>query len=85
MQDRTLTVEDNGIGIAKEHLPHLFEQFYRVDDARGMTQGGTGLGLSIVKALCARYQADIRVESEPGAGSRFILSFPLIEKEEKTV
>ena len=85
MQDRTLTVEDNGIGIAKEHIPHLFEQFYRVDDVRGMTQGSTGLGLSIVKALCARYQADVRVESEPGAGSRFILSFPLIDREEKTV
>ena len=79
---RTLTIEDNGIGIAAKHLPHLFEQFYRVDESRGMGQGGTGLGLSIVKALCARYEASIDVQSEEGCGTRFILHFPSQPKED---
>ena len=70
-----LCVDDDGVGIAAEHIPHLFEKFYRVDEARGMTSGGTGLGLSIVKTIVDRCGGEIRIESEPGSGSRFIVSF----------
>lgn len=75
LDDAALTVEDDGIGIAPEHIPHLFEQFYRVDVARGMATGGTGLGLSIVRAIVERNGGEIHVESKPGEGSRFIVRF----------
>ncbi len=70
-----ISVEDDGTGIASEHIPHIFEQFYRVDEARGMVPDGTGLGLSIVKALTERHGAHIAVESESGVGSRFVIGF----------
>lgn len=73
-----LSVEDNGIGIAASHLPHVFEKFYRVDearDARSTSGGGSGLGLSIVRSLAARNGADVKVESELGKGSRFTVTF----------
>lgn len=66
-----IRVKDNGVGVAPEHLPHLFEQFYRVDETRGMASGGTGLGLSIVRTLVARCGGTIDVESMLGAGSTF--------------
>ena len=68
-----IEVEDDGIGIAPEHVNHVFEQFYRVDDARDAASGGTGLGLAIVRAIAERYHGSIRAESALGAGSRFIL------------
>lgn len=74
LKENEFEVEDDGIGIAPEHIPRLFEQFYRVDEARGMA-GGTGLGLSIVKAIVERLGGKIRVMSSPGEGSRFIVSF----------
>ena len=70
-----ICVEDDGIGVEARHLPRLFEQFYRVDEARGMAPGGTGLGLSIVRALAERYGAQALAESEYGRGSRFIVRF----------
>ncbi|MBR1584410.1 MAG: hypothetical protein IJ662_02590 [Clostridia bacterium] len=70
-----IDVKDDGIGIAPEHQGHIFEQFYRVDDTRGAAPGGTGLGLSIVRALVERSGGAIRVESVPGVGSRFILTW----------
>ncbi len=70
-----LTVRDDGIGIAPDHLPHIFEPFYRVDDARDAA-GGTGLGLSIVKAIVERLGGSIRAESTPGVGTDFIIDFP---------
>lgn len=70
-----MQVEDDGIGIAREHLPHLFEQFYRVDQSRDASVPGTGLGLSIVRTLAARNGGRVDVESEPGRGSRFIVYF----------
>lgn len=73
-----IVVEDDGIGIAPEHLPHIFEKFYRVDearDARTAGSGGSGLGLAIVRSLAERNDAQISVESRIGEGSRFTLRF----------
>jgi two-component system phosphate regulon sensor histidine kinase PhoR len=69
-------VTDTGIGIAREHLPRLTERFYRVDGSRSRETGGTGLGLSIVKHVVQRHGGSIDVQSEPGKGSRFRLTFP---------
>lgn len=66
-----LIVEDNGIGIGAEHLPHLFEAFYRAKQRGTETIEGTGLGLSLVKAAIERHQGEVWVESEIGKGSRF--------------
>ena len=70
------TVEDDGIGIAVEHLPRLTERFYRVDRGRSRETGGTGLGLAIVKHVLSRHQGDLLIDSEPGRGSRFTACFP---------
>ena len=69
-------VEDDGEGIAPEHLPRLTERFYRVDRARSRASGGTGLGLAIVKHVLNRHQARLAIESEVGEGSRFTCRFP---------
>ncbi len=71
-----LSVRDNGIGIAREHLPRLTERFYRVDGSRSRETGGTGLGLSIVKHVVQRHGGEIDIESEPGRGSLFRLLLP---------
>ena len=70
-------VRDTGMGIPTEHLPHIFERFYRVDEARNRNIGGTGLGLAIVKAIINAHQGRIRVLSTPGQGSEFIVYLPL--------
>jgi signal transduction histidine kinase len=67
-----LTVADSGAGIASEHLPHLFERYYRAED-RG---SGFGLGLAIVKRICDHYGWRVEVASEPGRGSGFAIVFP---------
>ncbi|KAB2926103.1 MAG: two-component sensor histidine kinase [Bacteroidetes bacterium] len=66
-----VSVEDTGIGIAPQHLPRIFERFYRVDRDRSRDVGGTGLGLAIVKHIVEAHDAEIRVKSEIGAGSTF--------------
>jgi PAS domain S-box-containing protein len=71
-----LTVSDTGIGIPLEAQPHLFERFYRVPHAQGRTHEGTGIGLSLVSELVKQHGGEIRVESEPGSGSRFMISLP---------
>ena len=72
-------VADNGIGIAAEHIPRLFERFYRVDKARSRELGGTGLGLAIVKHLAMAHHGSVHVESEPNKGSKFIVELPVIQ------
>ena len=71
-------VRDSGPGIAAEHIPRLTERFYRVDRSRSRETGGTGLGLAIVKHIAQRHGAQLRIESTPGKGSRFMLVFPLM-------
>jgi heavy metal sensor kinase len=70
-----IVVSDTGIGIPTEHLPHVFERFYRVDPARGM-EGGTGLGLSICRSITEAHQGRLLVESEVGRGTSVTLSLP---------
>jgi len=71
-----LTVTDQGIGIAPEHIPRLTERFYRVDRSRSRETGGTGLGLAIVKHVLQRHDAELKVDSVPGSGSSFRMVLP---------
>lgn len=68
-------IKDTGVGIAKKEIPRIFERFYRVDRARSRNSGGTGLGLAIVKHLVEAHHGNIRVKSEVGKGSEFIIEF----------
>jgi two-component system sensor histidine kinase/response regulator len=69
-------IQDTGIGIAKEHLPYLFEQFYRVSRSEDQKMKGTGLGLSIAKKIVESHGGSIQVASEPGKGSTFTVLLP---------
>jgi heavy metal sensor kinase len=71
-----IAVRDEGEGIAPEHVPHLFERFYRADGARGRSSGGTGLGLAIARAIALAHGGDIAVRSAPGQGSAFVVTLP---------
>lgn len=75
MGNGLLVVQDNGIGIPREHQERIFEKFYRVDSARDRAAGGTGLRLAIVAGICNRYKASIHLKSEPGQGSLFTIDF----------
>ena len=74
-----MTVEDNGIGIPPEDMPHIFERFYRVDKARSRQIGGTGLGLSIVGDTVQRRSGEITVSPRVGGGTVFTVRFPQAE------
>mgnify|MGYP001627194131 CR=1 FL=1 len=71
-----VSVTDQGSGIAAEHLPHLFERFYRADSSRHRGSGGAGLGLAICKAIAEAHGGTIEVTSTPGTGSTFTLWLP---------
>lgn len=72
-----LVVRDTGEGIPPEHLPHVFDRFYRVDKARSRDQGGTGLGLSIVRSIVVAHGGDITLDSALGKGTTFTIKLPL--------
>lgn len=71
-----VTVEDQGEGIAPDHIPRLTERFYRVDPGRSRKLGGTGLGLAIVKHILNRHRGRLSIASDPGRGSRFTVTLP---------
>ena len=73
-----LKVSDHGEGIADEHLPHLFERFYRADKARSRGSGGAGLGLAICGEIVAGHGGEIDVQSQVGAGTTFTVRLPNI-------
>jgi signal transduction histidine kinase len=72
-----LKVEDTGIGIPANAIPHVFERFYRVDGARSRQLGGTGLGLAIVKSICMAFGGTVTVQSITGSGTTFRVELPL--------
>jgi heavy metal sensor kinase len=71
-----LELSDTGAGIPAAAIPHVFDRFFRVDEARSREDGGAGLGLSIVKSISSMHGAEVDVESEPSRGSRFRVRFP---------
>ena len=75
-RDLTVAVQDHGCGISTEHLPRIFERFYRVDKSRSRSLGGTGLGLAIVKHIAQAHGGQVDVESIPGRGSTFHIRLP---------
>jgi signal transduction histidine kinase len=75
-------VTDTGIGIPKEALPHLFEEFYRAPNAKALDEVGTGLGLAIVKDLVDRYRGRVEVQSTLGQGTTFTVTFPMLQPSE---
>ena len=74
-----VSVVDDGIGIAPEHIARLTERFYRVDTSRSRSQGGTGLGLAIVKHILGAHDTHLMVESHAGSGSTFGFTLPTME------
>lgn len=72
-----ITVSDNGVGIDKEHLNNIFDRFYRVDKARSRNKGGSGLGLAIAKWIVTEHHGEIKAESTPGKGTKFVVELPI--------
>jgi len=78
-----LSISDQGLGIPKKDLPHVFDRFYRVDKARSRAQGGTGLGLAISKEVIEKLNGRIWADSKEGKGSTFYISLPYQEAYEE--
>ncbi|MCQ4925668.1 ATP-binding protein [Tissierella carlieri] len=72
-----ITIEDSGIGISKEHLPHIFDRFYRTDKSRTRESGGTGLGLSIAKWIIDNHSGNIDIDSKIDVGTKVTIELPL--------
>ena len=73
----TFTVQDSGIGIPEDSMPHIYERFYRVDKSHSREIGGTGLGLAITKSAILAHKGSITLESTPGEGTTFVVKIPL--------
>ncbi len=71
-----ISIKDTGVGISPEDLPHIFERFYRADKSRNRMTGGSGIGLAIVKAIIEAHKGSVRVKSDPGKGSEFVITLP---------
>ena len=74
-----ISVKDNGIGISKEHLPHIWERFYQADPSRSDSRQGAGLGLPLVRWIVRAHHGDIQVQSLEGIGTEFTLRLPLTQ------
>ena len=79
-EEALLSFSDSGIGISEEHLPHIFERFYRVDKARSRSEGGSGLGLTICQQITELHQGRIGVRSVEGKGTTFTVTIPLVQR-----
>ncbi len=75
-----INIKDNGIGISKKDLPHIFERFYRADSSRSKDTGGSGLGLAIVQWIAEAHGGNVSAVSSPGKGSTFTVTLPLSVK-----
>ena len=74
-----MSVTDTGIGIPAEHIPHIFERFYRVDPARSREAGGIGLGLAICRLIVETHGGAIRLESHEGKGTKVLVTLPVLQ------
>ncbi len=80
-KERNITIihiKDSGIGISKEHLPYIFQRFYRADESRTRATGGAGIGLTISKAIIEAHEGNIKVKSEVNKGTEFIIEIPKV-------
>ena len=73
-------IRDSGIGISEEQKQHIFERFYKADSSRNRAYGGSGLGLAIVKKVLDLHHGEIKVESEEGKGTEFIVRMPIMKR-----
>lgn len=76
-----VTVQDSGSGIAPEHLPHIFDRFFRIDESRSRATGGSGLGLAIVKQLVELHDGKVWAESHPGIGTTIRFTLPVSDEQ----
>jgi len=79
-----LIISDTGTGISAEHLPHVFERFYRVDPARGQEVEGTGLGLAIGRSIAEAHGGELQIESTLGVGTNVSLTLPFLDRADET-
>ena len=78
-------VTDTGNGISEEHLPYIFERFYRVDPSRSRDTGGAGLGLAIVKQLVEAQGGQVKIRSEVGVGTSFVFTVPIFRRQHEPI